>query len=130
MHPGGPFWANKDAGAWTLPKGAPEGDEDPLACALRELTEETGVTATGPFLELGEIRQKGGKIVHAWAAEGDGDPAAMTSNTFEMEWPPRSGRQAQFPEVDRWGWFDLDEAGRRILPAQVELLDRLAALLR
>ena len=125
-HPGGPFWRKKDLGAWTLPKGEPAPDEDALACARRELEEETGVSSDGPFIDLGEVRQKGGKTVHAWAAEGDGDPARMTSNTFSMEWPPRSGRIASFPEVDAWDWFDLAEARRRINPAQAELLDRLA----
>lgn len=129
VHPGGPLWANKDAGAWTLPKGVPEPGEELLACALRELREETGVTAAGPFHDLGEVRQKGGKVVHAWAAAGDGDPAAMTSDTFAMEWPPRSGRMSTFPEVDRWSWFDLGEARGRVNPAQAELLERLAARL-
>jgi predicted NUDIX family NTP pyrophosphohydrolase len=125
-HPGGPFWTNKDEGAWTLPKGEPAPGEDALACARRELEEETGLTSSGPFTDLGEIRQKSGKVVHAWAAAGEGDPATMKSNTFTMEWPPKSGRMASFPEVDRWGWFDLDEARRRMNPAQTALLDRLA----
>ena len=125
-HPGGPLWKNKDAGAWSLPKGEPAPDEDPLACACRELEEETGVVATGPFIDLGEVRQKAGKAVRAWAAEQDADPGAMRSNTFTLEWPPRSGRMATFPEVDRWEWVGLDEAGRRINPAQAELLERLA----
>jgi predicted NUDIX family NTP pyrophosphohydrolase len=125
-HPGGPAWAKRDAGAWSLPKGEPSPDEDALVCARRELEEETGVVATGPFLDLGEVRQKAGKTVRAWASEQDADPALMRSNTFTMEWPPRSGRMATFPEVDRWEWLELDEARRRINPAQVELLDRLA----
>ena len=125
-HPGGPFWARKDEGAWSVPKGEPGPDEDQLACARRELEEETGIVADGPFVDLGEVRQKSGKVVRVWAAEGEGDPAAMTSNTFTMEWPPRSGRTATFPEVDRCGWFGLDEARRKILPAQAALLDRLA----
>jgi predicted NUDIX family NTP pyrophosphohydrolase len=129
VHPGGPFWTRKDAGAWTLPKGVPDPGEDPLACARRELGEETGLACDGPFLDLGEVRQKSGKVVRAWGAEGNGDTAAMTSNTFAMEWPPRSGRMGTFPEVDRWEWFDLAEARARINPAQAELLDRLAALL-
>src|SRR5579859_7132586 len=107
VHPGGPFWAKKDAGAWSIPKGEAESDEDLLACACREFTEETGVVAVGPFHPLPPVRQSGGKIVHAWAAEGDCDPAALRSNTFELEWPPRSGRRVAFPEIDRAGWFDL-----------------------
>lgn len=125
-HPGGPFWSQRDEGAWTLPKGEPTPGEDALACARRELEEETGVVAQGPFVDLGEVKQKAGKVVHAWAAEGDGDPAAMRSNTFSMEWPPRSGRMATFPEVDRWAWLDLGEARRRINPAQADFLDRIA----
>lgn len=125
-HPGGPLWRNKDFGAWSLPKGEPGEGEDPLACARRELEEETGIVAEGPFVDLGEIRQQAGKAVRAWAVEGDADPAELRSNTFTMEWPPRSGRLASFPEVDRCAWFELDEARRRINPAQVELLDRLA----
>lgn len=125
-HPGGPFWAKKDEGAWTLPKGEPVPGEDALACARRELEEETGVVANGPFVDLGEVRQKAGKVVRAWAAEGDGDPAAMRSNTFTIEWPPRSGRMASFPEVDRCEWFALDVARRRIHPAQAELIERLS----
>src|SRR5688500_7264132 len=127
-HPGGPFWANKDEGAWSLPKGEPAPGEDPLACARRELEEETGVVAHGPFVDLGEVRQKSGKVVHGWAAEGEGEPASMKSNTFTMEWPPRSGRMASVREVDRCGWFDLEEARHRINPGQIELLDRLAEL--
>jgi predicted NUDIX family NTP pyrophosphohydrolase len=124
-HPGGPFWTNKDVGAWSLPKGEPAADEEALACARRELEEETGVVAAGPFVDLGEVRQKAGKTVRAWAAEQDADPGAMRSNTFTLEWPPRSGRMATFPEVDGWAWLELDEARRRINPAQAELLERL-----
>ena len=125
-HPGGPIWAKQDLGAWTLPKGEPAPDEDLLVCARRELEEETGVLASGPFVDLGEVRQKSGKTVRAWATEGDADPAAMHSNQFDMEWPPQSGRMVSFPEVDRCAWFDLSEARRRINPAQAALLDRLA----
>jgi predicted NUDIX family NTP pyrophosphohydrolase len=129
-HPGGPFWAGKDLGAWTIPKGEPAAGEDALACARREFQEETGLRPEGPFQELGEARQRGGKRVHAWAVRGDADPAALASDLFTMEWPPRSGRTASFPEVDRFEWFDPDEARRRINPAQVMLIDRLEALLR
>lgn len=129
VHPGGPFWAKKDEGAWSLPKGEPgEGEELPR-CALRELAEELGPAAPAleqaDLLELGSIRQKGGKRVHAWAAEAEFDPATLSSNSFEMEWPPRSGEQREFPEVDRAAWFEPEEARRRILPAQAELIDRL-----
>jgi predicted NUDIX family NTP pyrophosphohydrolase len=128
VHPGGPFWAKKDLGAWSIPKGGLEGDEEPRRCALRELGEELGpVPALEPdrLIELGSIRQKSGKLVHAWAAEADFDPATLSSNTFELEWPPRSGRRGKFPEVDRAEWFDPDEARRRILSAQAPLVDRL-----
>jgi len=129
VHPGGPFWAKKDLGAWSIPKGGPEEGEDPRVCALRELGEELGPVAPAIELEdlteLGSIRQKGGKVVHAWAAEGDFDPAALASNRFELEWPPRSGERREFPEVDRAEWFAPKEARRRILPAQAELIDRL-----
>lgn len=129
VHPGGPFWAKKDLGAWTLPKGEPGEGEDLQRCALRELAEELGPAAPGlapaDLIELGSIRQKGGKRVHAWAAEGEFDPAALSSNGFELEWPPRSGTRREFPEVDRAEWFDPVEARRRILTAQAELIDRL-----
>jgi predicted NUDIX family NTP pyrophosphohydrolase len=125
VHPGGPFWARKDAGAWSIPKGEIEPGEAPEAVARREFAEETGFAAEGQLLPLGEIVQRGGKRVTAFALEGDLDPAAIVSNTFEMEWPPRSGRRASFPEVDRAEWFELDVARRKILPAQAELLDRL-----
>ena len=128
-HPGGPFWAQKDLGAWTIFKGEPAAAEDPLACARRELREESGLAPDGPFHDLGEIRQKGGKVVRAWAVEADADPATLASNQFTIEWPPRSGRTASFPEVDRYAWFGVDEAQRRLNPAQAELIDRLRALL-
>jgi predicted NUDIX family NTP pyrophosphohydrolase len=127
VHPGGPFWAKKDLGAWSIPKGEYEDGEDPLACALREFEEETGtrLEASDP-VELGAITQRGGKQVTAWALAGDLDVASVRSNTFTMQWPPRSGRQAKFPEIDRAEWFGLDEARERIIPAQAELVDRLA----
>jgi predicted NUDIX family NTP pyrophosphohydrolase len=129
VHPGGPFWAKKDLGAWGLPKGEHGEEEDPRACALREFAEETGAPLdAGELRDLGEVKQRGGKVVRAWAAEGDLDAAAVSSNTFTMEWPPRSGRTAEFPEIDRAEWFTLDEARRRILAAQTPFLDRLAAL--
>jgi predicted NUDIX family NTP pyrophosphohydrolase len=126
VHPGGPFWARKDAGAWSIPKGEYDDGEDPQACALREFEEETG-TALPPaeLIELGSVKQKGGKVVSAWAAEGDIDAEAIRSNTFTMEWPPRSGRTAEFPEIDRAGWFGIDAAREKLVPAQAELLDRL-----
>ncbi|HYH52718.1 MAG TPA: NUDIX domain-containing protein [Solirubrobacterales bacterium] len=130
VHPGGPFWAKKDEGAWSIPKGQIEDEEEPRACAIRELEEELGAApALDPeqLIELGSIRQRAGKVVEAWAAEADFDPAELDSNTFSMEWPPRSGRQQDFPEVDRAGWFDLEAARVKILPAQAELLDRLLA---
>jgi predicted NUDIX family NTP pyrophosphohydrolase len=130
VHPGGPFWASKDLGAWSIPKGEVEPGEDPLAVAVRELEEETGHRlATDGLVELGEVRQRGGKVVAAWAAPGDLDPAVVTSNTFTLEWPPRSGVRREFPEVDRAGWFDLATARQKLVAAQAELLDRLAAAL-
>ena len=126
-HPGGPFFRNKDAGAWTLPKGEVEEGEQALACALREFREETGIpVATTELLTLGEIRQRGGKRVLAWAFEGEWDGSGPPpSNTFEIEWPPRSGKRASFPEIDRLAFFPLAEARTKILAAQAELLDRL-----
>jgi predicted NUDIX family NTP pyrophosphohydrolase len=130
VHPGGPFWVKKDLGAWTIPKGEHAEGEEPMACALREFAEETGtVLPPGELLDLGEVRQKAGKVVRAWAAEGDLDAAAVVSNTFEMVWPPRSGQLRSFPEIDRAGWFGLADARERILPAQAPFLDRLAELL-
>lgn len=129
VHPGGPYWAKKDLGAWTIPKGEPEEGEDLRLCALRELAEELGpaapTLADADLIELGSIRQKGGKLVHAWAAERDFDPAALDSNSFELEWPPRSGLRREFPEVDRAEWFDSASARRKFLAAQTPLLDRL-----
>jgi predicted NUDIX family NTP pyrophosphohydrolase len=126
VHPGGPFWARRDAGVWSIPKGEYEDGDDPLACALREFEEETGSTLPpGELVELDDVKQKGGKVVTAWAAEGDLDADAVRSNTFTMEWPPRSGRTAEFPEIDRAGWFGIDEAREKLNPAQAEFLDRL-----
>ncbi|HEY3919396.1 MAG TPA: NUDIX domain-containing protein [Stellaceae bacterium] len=130
VHPGGPFWKNKDAGAWTIPKGEINEEETPLAAAIREFAEETGAFLAGDFRALPIIRQAGGKLVHAWAIAGDLDPASLTSSEFEMEWPPRSGKRARFPEVDRGAWFALDEARRRINPGQAPLLAALTALLK
>jgi len=129
VHPGGPFWRAKDAGAWTIPKGEIDPDEDALACALRELKEETGLALDAPAMPLAPVKQKGGKLVRAWAVEGDFDPAALTSVTFEMEWPPKSGRRASFPEVDRAEWMDVETAREKINPAQAALLDSLTAIL-
>jgi predicted NUDIX family NTP pyrophosphohydrolase len=132
IHPGGPFWRRKDSGAWSIPKGQIEDEEQPRACAIRELEEELGPAPEldpEQLIELGSIRQRAGKVVDAWAAEADFDPATLASNTFSMEWPPRSGNEQEFPEVDRAGWFDLEAAREKILPAQAELLDRLVELL-
>ena len=128
VHPGGPYWAKRDLGAWTIPKGECEAGEEPRDCALRELAEELGAApAIDPaaLIELGAVRQKSGKVVEAWAAEGEFDPAALNSNTFELEWPPRSGERQEFPEVDRAEWLDPAAAREKILPAQAELIDRL-----
>ena len=128
-HPGGPFWHKRDLGAWTIPKGVAEDGEDILAAACREFEEETGIRPIGPFLSLGSIRQKAGKVVHAWAWEGDADPARVTSNTMQTEWPRGSGRILTFPEVDRCAWFEAQAARERINPAQAELIDRLELVL-
>jgi predicted NUDIX family NTP pyrophosphohydrolase len=128
VHPGGPFWARRDAGAWSIPKGEHADDEDALVAARREFTEELGVAPPdAPAVPLGEARQKAGKLVTAWAVEGDIDPTTVASNTFTMEWPRGSGRLQDFPEVDRVEWFDLEEAAVRILEGQRPLLDALAA---
>jgi len=126
-HPGGPFWAKKDA--WTIPKGEYEDDENPFDAARREFQEETGFVAHEPFIELGEIRQPSGKIVTAWAFEGDCDPAALKSNTCMIEWPPRSGRQLEIPEVDRGEWFKIEDARPKMFKGQAALLDRLTTRL-
>lgn len=125
VHPGGPFFKNKDEGAWSIPKGEIAEGEDALAAARREVEEETGIAAVGPFLDLGSVTQRAGKVVHAFACAGDHDPTAIESNTFELEWPPRSGRRVTFPEVDRASYFPLPEARRKINAAQSALLDRL-----
>ena len=127
VHPGGPFWMKKDAGAWSIPKGEYEAEEEALAAAAREFQEETGLVARGPYTRLTPIRQPGGKVVEAWAFEGDCDAESLKSTTFSLEWPRGSGRRQEFPEVDRAGWFGLDEARRKILPAQAALLDELAS---
>lgn len=127
MHPGGPFWARRDAGAWSIPKGEYEQGDDPFEAARREFQEElSAAPPDGEAVELGEIKQKGGKVVCAWAVEGDLDPTEIKSNTFTVEWPPRSGSFRSFPEVDRAEWFTLQAAQEKINPAQTALLDRLA----
>jgi predicted NUDIX family NTP pyrophosphohydrolase len=126
VHPGGPFWRNKDNGAWSIPKGEMDAADDPEQVARREFAEELGASASiGPLQPLGEVRQLGGKRVIAFAGEGHFDPAALASNTFDIEWPPRSGRRQNFPEVDRAEWFDIESARTKMLSAQVEFLDRL-----
>lgn len=129
VHPGGPFWAKKDAGAWSIPKGELAPGEAPEARARIEFEEELGAPLAGKLLPLAAIRQAGGKRVHAFAVEGDFDPAMLRSNTFSMEWPPRSGKREEFPEVDRAAWFDLTAARTKINPGQLPLLEQLAALL-
>jgi predicted NUDIX family NTP pyrophosphohydrolase len=126
-HPGGPLWACRDEGAWSIPKGVIDPDEDPEGAARRELAEETGHVVEGPLLDLGTVRQKSGKLVHGFAAEGDLDPDTIVCNTFVMEWPPRSGRSIEIPEIDRVAWCTPTEARRLLNPAQVELVDRLLA---
>jgi predicted NUDIX family NTP pyrophosphohydrolase len=126
VHPGGPFWARKDAGSWSLAKGEMEADDRALLeVARREFREETGFVAEGPFIPLGDLRQPGGKVVHAWAVRGAFDPAKLRSNTFAMEWPRGSGRLRAFPEVDRAAWFDVDTARTKLLAGQVAFVDRL-----
>jgi predicted NUDIX family NTP pyrophosphohydrolase len=129
-HPGGPFWTGRHDGAWTIPKGGIHPGEEPLQTAIREFTEETGFEPTGPYAPLGSITQRSGKIVHAWAFEGDCDPSCMTSNMTTTEWPPRSGNHIDIPEIDRAAFFTLHEARAAINVAQAELLDRLEAALR
>ena len=129
VHPGGPYWRNKDAGAWSIPKGQLEADDDALAAARREFLEETGSAVSGEFVALAPLRQPSGKTVHAWAVEGDIDAASITSNLFSVEWPPRSGKLQQFPEVDRGAWFALDAAREKMLAGQRGFLDQLQARL-
>lgn len=130
VHPGGPYWAKKDAGAWGMPKGEFEEGEDPLEHAKREFLEETGSPVDGEFTKLTPVKLKGGKVVHAWAVEGDIDAASLRSNLFSMEWPPKSGRQQEFPEVDRGGWFDLAAARVKLQEGQLGFLDELELTLR
>ena len=125
VHPGGPFWAKKDLGAWSIPKGEYLDHETPLAAAQREFKEETGLVPQGPFLALGVVKQSGGKLVSAWAFEGDCDPQNLRSNTFTLEWPPHSGRKIEVPEVDRGSWYSIADARSRLLPGQRPFLDRL-----
>lgn len=129
VHPGGPFWQNRDTAAWSIPKGLVESGEDRLAAARREFEEETGQPVEGPFIDLGELKQPSGKIIHVWAAEGAFDPARLQSNTFELEWPRHSGQIRTFPEVDRAAWFDLASAREKIHQGQRGFLERLAAKL-
>lgn len=129
VHPGGPYWANKDLGAWSMPKGEYSDGEDPLAAAKREFYEETGFEANGEFRELAALRQPGGKRIKAWAFQGDCDAGAVRSNNFTMEWPPRSGLQAEFPEIDRAEWFGVDIARKKILKGQIGFVDELCVIL-
>ncbi|HUF28786.1 MAG TPA: NUDIX domain-containing protein [Gemmatimonadaceae bacterium] len=128
-HPGGPFWRNRDANSWTIPKGQIDPGEEPLGAAVREFEEETGIVPVGPFIALGSIRQKAGKVVHAWAWEGDADPARVASNVARSEWPRGSGRWISYPEVDRCAWFDRGTARDKIIAAQAELIARLESML-
>jgi predicted NUDIX family NTP pyrophosphohydrolase len=130
VHPGGPFFRNKDEAAWSIPKGEPDDGEDLLDAAQREFEEETGLKATGPFVPLKPVKQKGGKIVHAWACAGDCDPACVQSNTFSIEWPPKSGKRSEFPEIDRAEFFDLATARVKIKAGQEDLLRQLEAIRR
>lgn len=129
VHPGGPLWAKKDLGAWAIPKGEIDHGEDPLSAAQREFEEETGVKISGTFIPLTAVKLKSGKVVQAWAAEGNCDPEVIKSNTFSMEWPPRSGRKQVFPEIDRAAWFGIGEAKKKINEGQVLLLEELLRLL-
>jgi len=130
VHPGGPFWAKKDAGAWSIPKGEYDMGEDPLLAARREFKEETGYDPDGNFIPLLPSKQKSGKIIQAWALDGEADPIAIVSNTFTLEWPPRSGRQQEFPEIDRAGWFTMEQARGKIAPGQLGFLQELETLLQ
>jgi predicted NUDIX family NTP pyrophosphohydrolase len=130
VHPGGPFWKNKDKGAWSIPKGEFTKDEDPLTVAKREFNEETGQAVAGDFVELTPIKQKGGKMVYAWAVEGDADAEQIVSNTFKQEWPYKSGKWITIPEVDKAGWFGVEEAKEKMNPAQLELIEDLVTRLK
>jgi predicted NUDIX family NTP pyrophosphohydrolase len=125
VHPGGPYWAKKDEGAWSIPKGEFGPEEDPLAAARREFEEETGFRVEGPFIPLTPLKQPSGKVIHAWTAAGDCDPAAVQSNNFTLEWPPKSGRMQEFPEIDRAGWFTLEEAQVKMVKGQRGFLEEL-----
>ena len=125
VHPGGPFWAKKDWGAWSIPKGEFDDDEEPLDAAKREIEEETGIKVSGNFIELSPVRHKSGKLVYAWALQKDVDPEFITSNSFEIEWPPKSGQKKSFPEIDKAAWFDTDEAKKKIIEGQAPLLSEL-----
>jgi predicted NUDIX family NTP pyrophosphohydrolase len=129
VHPGGPFWAKKDEGAWSIPKGEFADDEQPLSAARREFQEETGFSMEGNFMALAPLKQRSGKLVYAWALEGDCDAGAIKSNLFSMEWPPRSGKRQEYPEVDRASWFTLESAKRRIVPGQIAFLEELQQIL-
>jgi len=129
VHPGGPFWMDKDIGAWSIPKGLYAASENPLHAAKREFQEETGFAVDGDFLDLGELKQPSGKVIHTWALTADIDVSKLASNTIELEWPPHSGQTQEFPEVDKGVWFDMAEARKKIIPGQLEFLDRLIAAL-
>jgi len=130
VHPGGPFWLRKDAGAWTIPKGELNADEEPFDAAIREMKEETGIILKGNFLELTPVKQKAGKLVYAWATEQDVDPSEIKSNEFEIEWPPKSGRKKSFPEIDKADWFDIKTAKEKINPGQLLLIEELIIKLK
>jgi predicted NUDIX family NTP pyrophosphohydrolase len=130
VHPGGPFWKNKDAGAWTFPRGTLEQDEELLAAATREFKEETGLDSSEPYLYLGQVRQRSGKLVHAWAFQGNRDPSTVRSNTFDLEWPPKSGKRQQFPEIDRAAFFPVVEASGRMRTSEMPFLERLRKALQ
>jgi predicted NUDIX family NTP pyrophosphohydrolase len=130
VHPGGPFWIKKDSGAWTIPKGELNENEDPFNAAIREMKEETGFILKGNFIELTPVKQKGGKLVCAWANEQDIDPSEIKSNEFEIEWPPKSGKKKSFPEIDKAAWFDIKTAKEKINPAQLPLIEELIVKLR
>ncbi|HAR95222.1 MAG TPA: NUDIX hydrolase [Deltaproteobacteria bacterium] len=128
-HPGGPFWAKKDRGAWTIPKGEFEANEEPITAAVREFFEETGAQVHGPFIPLGSVRQRSGKVVSVWAAEWDLDPQRLKSNSFSLEWPPKSGRQQEFPEVDKAAWFSVEEGRMKMHSGQLSFIERLQGIL-